>query len=147
MGAMIPKIRFAVEARPFPVPRSFVGKSCRRNLIQSRYTRRRYLTSGVIAYSTPYIMLLVKVYPQFQPRSPSLVRAVVPAKRNTPVRTVQPEHIIIDHTNNALGRRHSLVEIDNAPFLPMYGRSTAQPPTKAPGMPSTLRITWFRYVM
>lgn len=52
-----------------PVPRDFVGKS-----------------SGESAYSTPYMTLLVNVYPQFQPSKAFEVRTVVPAKRNTPVR-------------------------------------------------------------
>lgn len=52
-----------------PVPRDFVGNS-----------------SGESAYSTPYMTLLVNVYPQFQPSKAFEVRAVVPAKRNTPVR-------------------------------------------------------------
>jgi hypothetical protein len=40
---MIPKILFAVAVIAFPVPLSFVGNS-----------------SGVMAYKTPYITLLVK---------------------------------------------------------------------------------------
>lgn len=44
IGAMMPKMRFAVAVIAFPVPRSFVGNS-----------------SGVSAYKTPYIMLLVKL--------------------------------------------------------------------------------------
>lgn len=51
------------------MPRDFVGNS-----------------SGESAYNTPYITLLVNVYPQFQPSRAFEVRAVVPAKRNTPVR-------------------------------------------------------------
>lgn len=39
MGAIIPKIRFAVAASPFPVPRFLVWNS-----------------SGVIAYKTPYMI-------------------------------------------------------------------------------------------
>lgn len=41
---MIPNTRFAAATMAFPVPLSFVGKS-----------------SGVIAYNTPYMMLLVKL--------------------------------------------------------------------------------------
>ena len=67
---MIPKMRFEIATMALPVPRSLVGKS-----------------SGETAYRTPYMTLLVKVYPQFHPSSASLVRDVVLAKRNTPVRT------------------------------------------------------------
>lgn len=66
---MIPKTRFALATKAFPVPLSFVGNN-----------------SGVIAYSTPYITLLVKLYAQFQPRSALDVRAVVETRINTPVR-------------------------------------------------------------
>ena len=57
---MMPKMRFADATIALPVPRSLVGKS-----------------SGESAYSTPYMTLLVNVYPQFQPRSALDVRAVV----------------------------------------------------------------------
>lgn len=68
---MIPKIRLAVAVMAFPVPLSLVGNS-----------------SGVIAYRTPYITLLVKLYAQFHPRSEFEERAVVETRMNTPVRTV-----------------------------------------------------------
>ena len=67
---MIPKIRFADAVRAFPVPRSFVGKS-----------------SGVRAYRTPYMMLLVKLYAQFQPSNAFEFLAVVEARMKVPVRT------------------------------------------------------------
>lgn len=67
---MMPNTRLAVDTMALPVPRSFVGNN-----------------SGDTAYRTPYITLLVKVYPQFHPRSEFDVRAVVPTKRKTPVRT------------------------------------------------------------
>jgi len=54
----------------FPVPRSFVGNN-----------------SGVIAYKTPYITLLVKLYAQFHPSKELEDRAVVEARMKTPVRT------------------------------------------------------------
>lgn len=60
----------------FPVPRSFVGKS-----------------SGESAYNTPYITLLVNVNPQFHPSSASDVRAVVLAKRKTPVSAVKHDSL------------------------------------------------------
>jgi len=65
-----PNILFAEAVMALPVPLSFVGKS-----------------SGVIAYRTPYIMLLVKLYAQFHPSSAFDVRAVVDTRMNTPVRT------------------------------------------------------------
>src|SRR5579859_6543416 len=98
IGAMTPKIRFAVAARPLPVPRSLVGK-----------------ISGVYAYNTPYIILLVILYPQFHPRRAFEVRAVVEQNRNTPVNTVAT---------------------DIAPFRPIRGSSTAQAAINAPGIPS-----------
>lgn len=59
---MIPKTRFAVAASAFPVPRSFVAN-----------------TSGVYAYSTAYMILLKKLYAQFQPNRPLELDAVVEA--------------------------------------------------------------------
>ena len=70
---MIPKTRLALAQIAFPVPRSFVGNS-----------------SGVTAYRTPYMTLLVNVYPAFHPRNALDVRAVVAAQRKTPVRTGCP---------------------------------------------------------
>ena len=40
------------------------------------------------AYNTPYMMLLVKLYAQFQPSRELEVRAVVEIRMNIPVRTV-----------------------------------------------------------
>ena len=65
----MPNIRFALATMAFPVPRSLVGNN-----------------SGETAYNTPYITLLVKLYPQFHPSSALDVRAVVDARMNTPVR-------------------------------------------------------------
>lgn len=98
IGAITPNILFAVAARPFPVPRSLVGK-----------------ISGVYAYKTPYIILLVILYPQFHPSKALEVRAVVEQKRKTPVRTVA---------------------IDMAPLRPIRGSSTAQAAINAPGIPN-----------
>ena len=67
---MTPKIRFAIATIALPVPRERVGKS-----------------SGVRAYKTPYMILLTKLYPQFQPSNAAEVLAVVEASRNTPVKT------------------------------------------------------------
>jgi hypothetical protein len=97
IGAITPKILFAVAAKPFPVPRFLVGK-----------------ISGVYAYRTPYMILLVTLYPQFHPSKALELRAVVDAKRKTPVR---------------------IVAIDMAPLRPMRGSSTAHPAINAPGMP------------
>lgn len=69
---IIPKIRLAVATMALPVPRSFVGNN-----------------SGVMAYNTPYMTLLVKLYAQFQPRRASEERAVVETRMNTPVSTVK----------------------------------------------------------
>lgn len=69
---MTPVVWFAAETIAFPVPRSRVGKS-----------------SGETAYKTPYITLLVNVYAQFHASSAFDVRAVVAAKRNTPVITTR----------------------------------------------------------
>jgi len=68
---MTPKILLAVAVIAFPVPLSFVGNN-----------------SGVMAYRTPYMTLLVKLYAQFHPRSAFDVRAVVEAKINIPVNAV-----------------------------------------------------------
>jgi hypothetical protein len=59
-------------------------------------------------------MLLVTLYPQFHPNKALEVRAVVDAKRTTPVR---------------------MVAIDMAPLRPMRGSSTAHAAINAPGMP------------
>jgi hypothetical protein len=67
---MIPNTRFALATMAFPVPLSFVGNS-----------------SGESAYRTPYMTLLVKLYPQFHARRLLDVRAVVEASMNIPVRT------------------------------------------------------------
>jgi hypothetical protein len=69
---MIPNILFAVATIAFPVPRSLVGNN-----------------SGVSAYRTPYMTLLVKLYAQFQPRRALEVRAVVETRMKTPVRAVE----------------------------------------------------------
>jgi hypothetical protein len=44
--------------------------------------------SGVKANRTPYITLLVKLYAEFHPRRAFDVRALVEARMNTPVRTL-----------------------------------------------------------
>jgi len=72
------------------------------------------------------MMLDVKLYPQFQPKNPLDVRAVVFANKNTPVR---------------------IVDMARVPFLPRYGSSINQPARMAPGTPITDKITWFRYVI
>ena len=66
-----PQIRFPVAVKAFPVPLSLVGNS-----------------SGVMAYSTPYMMLLVKLYAQFHPSRELELRAVVEIKMRIPVRAV-----------------------------------------------------------
>jgi hypothetical protein len=58
--AMIPNMRLHVAVSALPVPRCGVGNS-----------------SGVKPYSTAYMILLVKLYAQFQPNKPSDVTAVV----------------------------------------------------------------------
>ncbi len=66
----MPNTRLADAVNALPVPRSFVGN-----------------TSGLRAYKTPYMMLLVKLYPQFHPKRALEERAVVDAKMNAPVST------------------------------------------------------------
>jgi len=66
----MPKIRLAEATRALPVPLSLVGN-----------------TSGDRAYSTPYIILLTKLYAQFQPKRALDERDVVEASMKTPVRT------------------------------------------------------------
>lgn len=68
--------------------------------------------------------MLVNEYPQSHPSKASEVRAVVLARRKTPVRIVETERV---------------------PFLPMYGISTNRPPMMEPGTPMTLIMTWLRY--
>lgn len=122
---MIPKIRLAVETMALPVPLSFVGNN-----------------SGETAYRTPYITLLVNVYPQFHPSKASDVRAVVLANKNMPVRTVWREWVEVISMNRAFNLRSNLrVEIASVPLRPKYGSSTSQPARTAPGTPITLRIT------
>ena len=72
---IIPKTRLAVATIALPVPRSLVGNS-----------------SGETAYKTPYMILLVNVYPQFHPRSALDVLAVVPPNKKTSVRTEEARH-------------------------------------------------------
>lgn len=67
---MTPQIRFPVAVKELPVPLSLVGNS-----------------SGVMAYSTPYMILLVKLYAQFQPSRALEFRAVVEIKMKIPVKT------------------------------------------------------------
>ena len=95
---MIPKTRFAMATSALPVPRSFVGKS-----------------SGDSAYNTPYMMLLVKEYAQFHPSNASDVRAVVDAKRNTPVKT---EYRTVSETQHELSGLLVPVEIAKEPRRP-----------------------------
>ncbi len=118
---IIPNTRFAVATIAFPVPRSLVGNN-----------------SGETAYSTPYITLLVKVYPQFHPRSASEVRAVVPAKRKTPVKTTRDYRVSLGHGSKQ--DKDRLVEIANVPLRPRSGNSTNHPARRAPGTPITLQM-------
>ena|ERR1700742_3692621 len=76
LTAIIPKTRFAVAVRAFPVPRSFVGK-----------------ISGVNPYSTAYIILDEKLKAHCQPRRAADVRAVVDAYKKTPVRMVETARV------------------------------------------------------
>lgn len=66
------------------------------------------------------MMFDMKLKPQFQPSSEFDVKAVVDAKRNTPVNTV---------------------ERAKAPFRPNLGTSTNTPPIRAPGMPIAAMIS------
>ena len=96
---MIPNTRLQVAVKAFPVPLCGVGNS-----------------SGVKPYRTAYMILLLKLKAQFQPRSDLESVAVVDAYKKTPVPTVESERV---------------------PFLPSLGSSTIQPPSRAPGMPRT----------
>jgi hypothetical protein len=53
-------------------------------IFQFRYVGK---SSGVMAYKTPYMILLVKLYAQFHPRRLFERRAVVDARMKTPVKT------------------------------------------------------------
>lgn len=108
IGAMIPNTLFALAVIAFPVPRSFVAN-----------------VSGVYAYSTAYMMLLIKLYAQFQPSSAPELSAVVEQNRNTPVRTVDAASV---------------------PLRPIRGVSTSSPPRRHPGTPSAAMISELRYV-
>jgi hypothetical protein len=66
-----PQIRFPVAVKAFPVPLSLVGNS-----------------SGVMAYRTPYMILLVKLYAQFHTSRELELRDVVENKMRIPVRAV-----------------------------------------------------------
>jgi len=123
---MIPKMRFAVAVIAFPVPRSLVGNS-----------------SGVMAYRTPYMMLLVKLYAQFHPRSALELRAVVDMRMNTPVRTTCTKVRYIVRNINGDSGEDLLVEIESVPRRPRIGNSTMYPASSAPGTPMTLRITCY----
>jgi hypothetical protein len=72
---IMPKIRLALATSALPVPLSLVGN-----------------TSGDRAYRTPYIILLTKLYAQFQPRRALDERDVVEARIKTPVRTARNGH-------------------------------------------------------
>lgn len=121
---MIPNTRFALATMAFPVPRSLVGNN-----------------SGDTAYNTPYITLLVKLYPQFHPSSAFDVRAVVDARMKIPVRTWSNSV----NTSHASGLGwHILVNIERVPRRPRNGNSTQYPAMRAPGIPITLRmICWY----
>ena len=82
--------------------------------------------SGVYAYNTAYMRLLMKLKAQFQPNRAFDVVAVVDARRKAPV---------------------IAVEELRAPFRPKPGSSTSIPPSRQPGMPMTAIINEFRYVM
>jgi hypothetical protein len=69
------------------------------------------------------MMLLKKLYPQFQPKRAFEVVAVVEAYRKTPVRTVEEAR---------------------APFRPNLGISTNAPPSNAPGTPKTAMMRELR---
>src|SRR5690242_19114492 len=103
---MIPNTRFALAVIALPVPLSLVAK-----------------ISGVYAYSTAYIMLLMKLYAQFQPSRALESSAVVEQKRNTPVKAV---------------------EAASVPLRPMLGVSTRRPARRHPGTPSTAMIRLLR---
>ena len=124
---MIPKMRFAVAVIAFPVPRSLVGNS-----------------SGVMAYRTPYMMLLVKLYAQFHPRSALELRAVVDIRMNTPVRTMCTKIVNVqDKRRSRWQYIDLLVDIESVPRRPRIGSSTIYPASSAPGTPMTLRITCY----
>lgn len=106
---MIPKTRFAVAVSALPVPRCGVTN-----------------VSGVYAYSTAYMTLLVKLYAQFQPSRLALSSAVVLASRNAPVAAVPSASV---------------------PRRPNPLSSTRTPPSSAPGTPSTAMMSELRYVM
>jgi hypothetical protein len=109
IGAMMPNTLFALAVIAFPVPRSLVAK-----------------ISGVYAYNTAYMMLLMKLYAQFQPSSAFESSAVVEQNRNTPVSTVDAASV---------------------PLRPIRGVSTSTPPRRQPGTPSTAMISELRYVV
>lgn len=109
IGAMMPNTLFALAVIAFPVPRSLVAN-----------------ISGVYAYKTAYMMLLMKLYAQFQPSSAFESSAVVEQKRNTPVSTVDRASV---------------------PLRPMRGVSTNSPPRRHPGTPSTAMMSELRYVV
>jgi hypothetical protein len=71
------------------------------------------------------MILLMKLYAQFQPSSAAELRAVVLPNRNTPVKTVDRESV---------------------PLRPMRGVSTRMPPMMQPGTPSTAMMRELRYV-
>lgn len=120
---MTPKTRFALAVIAFPVPLSFVGNN-----------------SGESAYKTPYITLLVKLYPQFQPRRALEVRAVVEAMMKAPVSTGKMLAVAWNESRSILH-----VEIHNVPRLPRYGSSTIHPASRAPGTPITEMMTCYRH--
>lgn len=105
-GAMTPNTLFAVAVSEFPVPLCFVGKS-----------------SGVMAYKTPYIILLVKLYAQFHPRRLFELRAVVDARMKMPVK---------------------IVKIDRVPLRPSSVISTMYPASREPGIAQVAKMTWLR---
>ena len=75
------------------------------------------------AYKTAYMMLLVKLYAQFQPSKESEVLAVVEQYRKTPVKTVESARV---------------------PLRPKLLISTIAPPSRAPGTPSTAMMAELR---
>ena len=84
----------------------------------------------------------VKVYAQFQPSKAFEVLAVVPQKRNVPVKSV--EIAKVPFLNPCVSRSQTRNGTDcnrNIAHLPMYGRSTIHPARIAPGRPMTDNIT------
>ena len=85
------------------------------------------------------MMFDVNEYAQFHPRSAFELRAVVDAKRNTPVETGSIHEYL-----SSSGQEYSPDASESVPLRPRYGTSTRYPPMMAPGTPMTERMTRFR---